>query len=95
MIARVAVEFQRTMAEWLGEDTLVEIDTDNARRGNVGTCASHDYCDPNVAMYDAFVTVYGRTPDFAIAEWNPDIAIMNESWTIAKANGFAPKEVKL
>ena len=89
----MALEFQRTMAEWLDHDTLVEIDTTNAIRDDQ-TCASHDHCDPNVAMWDAFVTVYDREPDLAMDGWNADISIMNAAWTIAKANGFALKGKK-
>ena len=49
------------------------------------TCASHDFCDANVSMHDAFVAVTGREP----LETDSDIALWGKAWDRAAKQSFA------
>jgi|TARA_R110001583_G_C5603609_1_gene404711 hypothetical protein len=85
----LATEFHSTMGEWFADElaTLIEIDAENATRDD-SSCASHDYCDANMAMFEAFTAVYYRDPDMTS---QPDLDLMNAAWDETKANGFAAK----
>ena len=45
-----------------------------------GACASHDFCDANMAMAPAFTQVMGREPDVSSEE---DAAIWSDAWELA------------
>lgn len=53
-------------------------------------CATHDFCDPNQSMIDAFKSITGREPDVQSDE---DNLYINTSWSLAKANEFNPIHV--
>lgn len=48
---------------------------------SVNACASHDFCDANVIMDDAFLTEFGREADL---QSDADIGLMNRAWDAAK-----------
>lgn len=56
----------------------------------LGSCATHDFGDSNMAMLDAFAAVMGREPvmneDTAESEAasQADFALMNEAWALAR-----------
>ena len=63
-----------------------------------GSCASHDFCDANIVMADAFEQHAGRPVWLPCdaeegtcteAECDADLALWNDAWGIAKASGFA------
>jgi hypothetical protein len=65
-------------------------------------CHSHDFCDANMVMLDAFKEVFGRDPVFLsesedmteseifwlTREMERDTELWNEAWTIAVAADF-------
>lgn len=83
--ANVAHEFSRVLHEQLGADTMREVVQRNALPEYARCCASHDFCDANVYMAEAFEQVTGRAPDPAS---DADAALWNEAWEIAKSEGF-------
>ena len=87
----IAEEFRKVIAEWLGEDTRRTIDLVNKIPSNAGTCATHNFCDANAAMLEAFEN-FGIDPlpeDEAKREEMADL--WNRAWDIAKAKGFSGK----
>ncbi len=62
-IDAIACEFAITLKSWATPDewqTMRETNARNARDGITGICASHDFCDANEAMAQAFATIVGR-----------------------------------
>lgn len=75
---------------------LNEVDPD-AASGKV--CHTHDFCDANMAMFDAFKATVGRALFMSWdveagrctqADCDADLTLCNEAWTMAKANRFYP-----
>lgn len=86
-VVTLATEFAIVIREWLTPDQCREIDGRNAVEPNQIVCHSHDFCDANEAMAEAFSRFNVE------AHYITDSALWNEAWSIAKANGFGtPKE---
>lgn len=64
---------------------LAEIDRRNALPDMEGCCATHDFCDANEIMADAFKDTFGCEIDL---NEDLDLRIWNGAWTIAKSRGF-------
>ena len=84
-VTRLARAFAGVLAEWLTPEELAEIDRQNATAAP-GVCHSHDVCDANEAMGEAFKRLYGRDPAPGSSE---DAALWGEAWDIARLGGFA------
>jgi len=50
-------EFDTVLREWLKPEEYHAVMMENHRRNDGRTCASHDYCDANMAMDAAFQRV--------------------------------------
>lgn len=95
---RLAAEFCRILHEWLTPDQIADAVIKNAvaaTSGDHGVCHSHDHCDANQAMLDAWEVVFGKgkapafiDSDRTEAEKNAELKITNDAWSIAKASGF-------
>lgn len=86
---KLANEFSRILTEWLGTETIAEINRLN--EGEDKTCChSHDFCDSNMAMNEAFLALYGR--DISIQS-QKDTDLVNKAWTIAKNNKFSYENI--
>lgn len=83
-------KFSSILMEWIGKETMEDVVRVNTERGD-NTCASHDHCDANMAMLEAFETMFGRTNDL---QNDDDTDLWNVSWDIAKKNGFYINEGK-
>lgn len=55
----LALEFSKILHEWLTPQQMNLVVSRNAKPENTGCCASHDFCDANVAMDDAFKRLTG------------------------------------
>lgn len=89
---QLADAFKRHMQEELGLDLCFEVDRENKRRGDDGTCASHDHCDANMVM-DAAAQGLGvhMFPDDAPEDFEVDqevVDLWNAAWSLARAEGF-------
>jgi hypothetical protein len=81
---RFAQELRQTLTT--GEmDQVLKRNADPAQ--HAGVCASHDFCDANVCMIDAFELTEGREPE---ASSDEDTALINEAWNAARAAQFDP-----
>ncbi len=96
----VSAEFIAVLNEWLTPEQLEQVRVRNAvlatNPGQEDCCASHDFCDANVAMEEAFKrcgldpsstgvpdTDYPLMSDEVLEVWN-------KAWALAKAKGFTP-----
>ena len=78
-------EFCKILREWLG-DQINEVNRLNKLEGySSDICHSHDFCDPNQAMIDAFKTVINREIDF---NSESDIELINDTWDACKQSNF-------
>lgn len=84
---RIAAAFIARLRAALNHAQLVEIDRRNSTPGYIAACASHDFCDANMPMGEAFRAVTGRDPDPASED---DARLINAAWDAARAAGFAP-----
>ena len=80
----VARHFHAVIREWLPEH-LHQIDAKNAAN-SLGICATHDLCDSNMAMAEAFER-HGLDP-FDV-ECASKAALWAQAWNIAIHVGFA------
>jgi hypothetical protein len=80
-IGRIAAAFVTELREDLGESTVQEIRRLNAAEAPYsGICHTHDFCDANMPMADAFESVMGREVD---GENDDDCALWGAAWNVA------------
>ena len=86
----VAREFCRILSEWLTPEQMREVITKNATPEYAGCCATHDYCDPNQAMLDAFTACGHDCTDEGDADLQDDefLSAWEIAWTLAKSAEF-------
>lgn len=80
----LAHEFSETLRAELSEDDWREMRERNRTYG-AGVCASHDFCDANMVMEQAFSVITGRAilPDDGPPS-DADRSLWNDAWYIAK-----------
>jgi hypothetical protein len=85
----IAEAFGEVMRQWLTPAEFAEMKRRNETEAAYaeGACASHDYCDANMAMMEAFDQIMGRlltveSDDMAQAE--ADCAIWNDAWNLSR-----------
>jgi|SRR6185295_2042063 len=85
---KLATEFSRVLGTWLTASEMSEVRKRNAtpEYGN-GICASHDFCDANMAMLEAFEKTVGREPDLNTQR---DLDLWGIAWSLAKKREFRP-----
>jgi hypothetical protein len=70
-------------------EEVIEKNREHKANGDNGICATHDICDANMVMLDAFKSVTGREPSFLTdSENEADMPLWNKAWELAKANEF-------
>ena len=97
VVERVAREFSAVLLEWLGKDGLETTVENNRTQTDPLICHSHDTCDANMAMLEAFETIMEREPYMdsdeeeglaTRAHIDADWALMSSAWDMAKAAEF-------
>lgn len=87
---RLGDAFADVLREWLTADEFAEMRALNATsdfQGDNAPCASHNYCDANMAMDAAFPIALDRECDLHTDEAgneSPDFALFNAAWDYAK-----------
>jgi hypothetical protein len=81
----LARRFTDLLLKEVGPNRMQQIVRMNDVETHPGICHSHDFCDANMPMYDAFCEVVGREPDL---DSDADTALFNEAWDQAKAKHF-------
>lgn len=87
---RLAREFGTLIQEELSTVRFrAMVDRNKAEDADSNVCHSHDYCDANMTMLQAFQNVFQREPAFLNdSTTEADLALWNEAWQIAKAADF-------
>lgn len=89
-VEKIAAAFVDEIRDEIGFFDLVAVDRINEER-NDATCATHDFCDANMPMDEAFQKVMGRSSlpeEGGMSE--DDCALWNDAWARAKSIGFSP-----
>lgn len=89
----IAAHFSRVLREWLTSLEMSKVITRNRRERIKGVCHTHDFCDANMAMDEAFKRVLGRgmylIDEGATDEQKEaDTDLWNAAWNIAKQAQF-------
>lgn len=81
----IAHAFAGVLKEWANPDQWRQMRADNATPDYAGDmCASHDFCDANMAMHAAFLAVLKREPD-VVGEAPTDLDLWDAAWSVARA----------
>lgn len=85
-VETLAYEFSQGLRSYLTPEQMVEIVRRNSVEIEAGICHSHDFCDANMFLYDAFMK-YGMDPADVggIDRWGD---LWNSAWNKAKSVGF-------
>lgn len=94
----LAQAFAEKLGEALTHAQWLEMEKRNRSEEYVrlNMCASHDFCDANEVMLEAFVAVLDREPEF-LTDDNPsetDSDLWNEAWTLARTRYLTAKVAK-
>lgn len=85
----LARAFSAVVAEWLPPGELEAVrECNRTTHADPGVCASHDFCDANMAMLEAWRRCTGS--DEIDANDQAQAAAWNEAWKLAKAAEFDP-----
>lgn len=94
----IARAFCRQLQRYLAPKQFAEVIARNAKEPNKNVCHSHDFCDANVLMDEAFRDVAG----FSATDTGGDdigcmndkcVDLFNEAWSIAKAANFTMEKL--
>jgi len=89
----VAFEFARILREWLTSKEMRVVLRRNKIRGMRNCCATHDFCDPNMAMLEAYARIHKISENDIDLNADDVVERMNEAWSIAKAAQFRPSAI--
>lgn len=81
----IAIEFASQLKRYMDNSMIEEVNRRNKTDEYIGCCATHDFCDPNVCMDDAFTKIMGREWDFMS---EVDTSLVVKAWDTAKENNF-------
>jgi hypothetical protein len=85
IVNNLAVKFCDVLHEWLTEDELAIVVERNASRDCECVCHSHDFCDANMAMDEAWSRMFQDEIDLS-SEIDTDL--WNAAWDLAKKHNF-------
>lgn len=79
---QLATLFATKLQAEIGADNYAKMIELNAV-AEPGVCHSHDFCDANMVMHEAYTEVMGFEPDFDNDEW---IDTFNAAWDAFRAD---------
>lgn len=85
---QIAIEFSRNLREYAADGEIEQCIRDNRAETDKSVCHSHDFCDANVAMDEAFGVVTGKPASDDLND-ESTLALWAEAWDIAKQAEFA------
>lgn len=96
LINQLSDEFSRLIVANFSAEQLAETIAKNHTPEYSGCCATHDYCDANMVMDEAFQNIMNREFIF----WNDekpeteeqnrkDTDLVNQAWAVSKSKDFA------
>lgn len=87
LVIAVANKFTTLLREELGAETFGEVRRRNRADADLAVCHSHDFCDANMLMHDAIVTVISKRRDYAgqpLYEADLHDDLWNDAWSLAR-----------
>ena len=86
-VKKLREAFCRIVRRDLADDleAILEKNRAYAEAGETGACATHDYCDANMLMEEAFIETFYREPDVSS---NEDARLWSAAWNLACAQEF-------
>lgn len=78
--AKLATAFVGILKTHLSPEDWTEMKQRNAAETSKSVCHSHDFCDANMAMLEAFVNVLGREAE---TDNESDVLLWNAAWELA------------
>jgi len=82
---QIARKFSDIIKSWLTPSELDEVILRNKEPKYAECCATHDFCEANMAMFDAMHAVLGVELEM---ENQDQEKLFHEAWTAAKAANF-------
>jgi hypothetical protein len=89
IVDRIARDFVKLLRESLSRGQWIAMTHRNVANIGTGICASHDFCDANMPMADAFERHMGHTPE---ADSERDASFWNDAWQIAQRRDLTAYE---
>ena len=89
IVAQTAHTFATLLLAAIGAVNMQEVIRRNALPKYHGCCASHDFCDANMPMMDAFEGTTGRPLLGENGMADADCDLVNAAWDMAKAKASA------
>jgi len=88
--AVIAAEFSARVLAYVGPEKMAEIHRRNAVETNPNVCHTHDFCDANVFMDEAFAAVLGAPATDSGADGvgcmsDADMRLWDAAWRIFKS----------
>jgi hypothetical protein len=82
-VEKLAESFSRVLTEYIGEEKMYEVARRNRAETDDRICHSHDFCDANMAMLDAF---HAHLPGLEVnLENDAIIGRWSDAWDLARA----------
>lgn len=78
---KVGAKFESMLYATLGDENYAEAAARNRREPDPLICHTHDFCDANQVMMDAFSAVLGYEPDI---QSEADMAIFDAAWAVGR-----------
>lgn len=84
-VNELSTAFTSLIRSWLTESEIESVNEFNQTSGDC--CGTHNYCDANQAIIDAFSQVFGREVDISS---DLDNDYCNAAWRLSRDNKFSP-----
>ena len=88
---QLALNFVALVCREFDEKTLSEIRRRNRAETNPSVCHTHDFCDANLLMDDAWRFTFGRDTNL---DDEVDCAVWSNAWARAVAANFEVRKIK-
>lgn len=85
-IKDLSFAFSTIIHSWLTVDEIKEVVYLNNSEGYVNYCATYNFCDASMAIFEAFQTIFNREP---VMFNNSDTDFLNKAWDLSKINNFS------
>lgn len=89
-IEKLARDFSDVLQKWLTPEQMEEVNKRNAAETSPGVCHSHDFCDANEAMLEAYAKQMCPdemgTPE-SLSAWDA-------AWHLARQHEFNPLNIR-
>ncbi len=87
-VSALAAEFSTILHDWLGAVKMRTVAARNRTPAYTRCCASHDFCDANMAMLEAYSNLSGIADNDIDLQDDATLDAINAAWDLAKRNGF-------